>query len=112
MSYIPAIFAFLVAAAGWFYLWHSDAAAALKGLEEAPLNRLRIRLRRIGGAAMLLLALCFYLGYIFVTQRRNAVLALCCLLGVGVLLVMVLVLATIDVRLTRRLKQQQRRLDQ
>ena len=63
MTALPAILALLTGVAGWFYLFFSKAAHGLAGIEEDRLNRRRVRLRRVGGAVMLLLAVGFYLGF-------------------------------------------------
>ena len=47
MNFLPAIFALLVAAAGWYYLFYSKAAIGLRGIEDDRQNRLRVRLRRL-----------------------------------------------------------------
>ena len=105
MSYLPAIFSLVVAAAGWFYILHASRALALKGFETDRDNRLRIRLRRIGGGLMILLAVAFYVGYVFASQPERRLIALVCIMLVMVLLPVILFLAYVDLRLTRKMRE-------
>lgn len=108
MEYLPGIFALLVAAAGWFYLFYSRAAAKLTGVEEDRPNRLRIGLRRANGIVMILLAVAFYAGYY--TTAPNSPWWAFCWLSVLVLLAAILILAMIDLHLTRKFWQARRDL--
>ena len=65
MHTLPAIFALLVGAVGWYYLFFSKAASRLGGIEEQRSNRLRGLLRRINAILMLLIAL----GIAFATYK-------------------------------------------
>jgi cobalt/nickel transport system permease protein len=56
MRALPAIFALLVGAIGWYYLFFSKAASRLGSVEEQRTNRLRGLLRRINAILMLLIA--------------------------------------------------------
>ena len=105
MSIIPGIFALLVAAAGWFYLFYSKSASNLAAVEAVESNRLRVRLRRLGGACMLVLGTAFYVGY-YASDRNepSAVFAFSWLI-VFVMMMTILVLAIADLRLTRRLRK-------
>jgi hypothetical protein len=104
MSHLPAIFSLLVAAAGWYYLFFSRATERLAVIESPGANRLRIRLRRAGAVAMILLAVSFYLGNVFI-ERENAVAAISFILAVPVLLFVIVALALVDLRLTRHLRK-------
>jgi UDP-N-acetylmuramyl pentapeptide phosphotransferase/UDP-N-acetylglucosamine-1-phosphate transferase len=105
MTYIPAAFAFLVAAAGWFYVLHASRARHLLGFEEERDNNLRIRLRRICGGTMMVLALAFYLGYVLAERQAKPIWVLLCLLLVMLLLPVILFLAWVDLRLTRKMRE-------
>jgi prolipoprotein diacylglyceryltransferase len=60
---VETAFALVVAAAGWHYLFYSRMAARLAETEGDELNRWRGGLRRIGGAVLFLLAICFFAGF-------------------------------------------------
>jgi drug/metabolite transporter (DMT)-like permease len=107
MPWIPDIFALLVAAAGWYYMFYSRAAHKLEGVENAELNLKRIRLRRIGGFVMMLFAVLFFAGFNTIDPKRHPALFLA-LWGVAfVLLGAMVVLALVDIRLTARLRRRQ-----
>ena len=109
MPSVPAIFAFLCAAAGWYYVWHASAAGKLAGLERSRDNQLRIRLRRFGGVGMVLMSAAFYIGYkIADNAHGNPIAVMLCLLCVGILLPIVLFLAWADMRLTRKMRESMR----
>ena len=99
------ILALFCAAAGWFYLFYSRAAARLAALEEKQANWRRIRLRRICGGAMFLLAVGLYSGFHAVDVAGNPKAFLAVWLAVLLLLFAVVVLALADVRLTARLRR-------
>src|SRR5829696_2188422 len=103
MRHLAGIFALLTGAAGWFYLFYSRGAHRLSGIEDQRLNGRRIGLRRLGGLAMLLLGGFFFAGfYAFEDPHRRPGLFLGVWLAVFVLLIVLVVLAMIDLRLTRR----------
>jgi drug/metabolite transporter (DMT)-like permease len=104
LSYLPAIFALLVAAAGWFYIFYSRAAVKLRGIEPNAINRLRIRLRQIGGIAMMLLAAAFYAGYVFIDRGRIEP-ASGLFFVVLALLAIIIILGLVDLRLTNKLRE-------
>jgi hypothetical protein len=105
---LSAIFALFVGAAGWHYMFYSKAAGRLEGIENASLNLARSRLRRVGGFFMLLLAGFFFAGFwAFDFERLEGrgdafTLVWAC---VGVLMLVIVVLALIDLRLTYRLRR-------
>jgi zinc transporter ZupT len=105
---LAGIFALVVAASGWYYLFYSQAAGRLAGVESERTNVLRIRLRRLAGSLMILMAICFYAGIAGVNadERPGAFV----LLWSGVLLLMlgIVVLALIDLRLTWKLRRSSR----
>ncbi|WP_428937089.1 hypothetical protein [Fontivita pretiosa] len=107
---LSGIFALLVAAAGWFYIFYSRAAANLAGIENPRTNRLRIALRRTGGAAMFLLAVAFYAFYVAI-ERRRVTWAAVLLLSVLALLGAIVVLGLVDLRLTYQLRRRRRHHD-
>ena len=104
MQNFPAILAFVVGVAGWYYLFYSKAAGRLGGIESPAANNRRSRLRRINGVAMLLLAVGFYAGFKFDPDSHPAVF-LCLWIVVMLLLLLVVVLAIADLRLTARLRR-------
>ncbi len=102
--YLPAIFSLLVAAAGWFYMFYSRAAHDLTGMENDARNLRRIRLRRVGGFVMFLLAVAFFVlfqPYVW----NSSVAALGMLLLVMCLLLVIVVLGLVDLRLTWQLRR-------
>ena len=109
MKIIAAIFSLLVGAAGWHYLFYSRAAAKLATVENDHLNQRRIRLRKVCGFAMMLLAICF-LTLFWTFQPDDSPLAyLLMILAVMLLLLAVVILALIDMRLTLQLRRRRKR---
>lgn len=99
------ILALIIAAAGSYYLFASRAAHRLGALETANANLTRVRLRRINGAAMILLAVMLYLGtHIVDPQQRPQIFVIAWLCVIGLLLLIV-TLALIDLRLTNDLRR-------
>ena len=109
MLWIAGIFSLLVAAAGWFYLFYSRAASKLVSVEGARTNSLRIRLRRVGGTAMILLGAVFYVACDALNREQLAVFS-GLMLAVLALMATTLVLGIIDLRLTRQLRKTQDRV--
>ena len=107
MYYIPGIFSLLVLASGWYYMFYSPAAHRLSGIEQSDLNRFRIRLRRFNALVMMLLAVAFYAA-VYTVPPGSPHLAWM-LMSILILLAMMLVLALIDVNLTRRLRRRQKK---
>ena len=104
MSAIPAFFSLFVAAAGWFYMFYSTAAHKLAGIEQDDRNLRRIRLRRVGGFMMFLLAITFFVGFQpYVWESQLAALGVWIL--VMFLLLAIVVLGLIDLRLTWQLRK-------
>lgn len=105
MRQLLAIFALLVGAIGWYYLFYSRAADHLVGIEEARNNRIRGILRRVNAIIMLLLAIGIALGtYRF--DREGAESQFVVTWAVVMLLLLLFVaLALIDVRLTWKLRR-------
>jgi UDP-N-acetylmuramyl pentapeptide phosphotransferase/UDP-N-acetylglucosamine-1-phosphate transferase len=109
MSVSSAILALLTGVAGWFYLFYSKAAADLSELEDQAINARRIRLRRVGGGVMVLLAAGLYVGFAATDEPVNPRLFVLVWSAVMILLGLLVLLALIDVRLTVRLRNQRRR---
>src|SRR5205814_4375262 len=109
MTYLPAAFSLLVLAAGWYYLFYSPAAHRLSGMEQPHLNALRIRLRRANGVVMMLLAVAFYAAAETVNEQTPQNTAILILMSIPLLLVAMIVLALIDVRLTRQLRRDRKK---
>jgi len=108
MPVFPSIFALLCAAAGWYYLLHAQSAARLSGLENDRENRLRVRLRRAGGIGILVISLSFYLVFVAANRHGNPYVVL---IGLGIIILtlpIILFLAWVDIRLTRRLRDRHR----
>lgn len=106
MRHLAGIFALLTGAAGWFYLFYSRAAHRLHGIEDQRINARRIALRRVGGVAMLLLGGFFFAGfYAFEDPHQTPTAFLAVWLTVFALLAALVVLALIDLRLTRQLRR-------
>jgi hypothetical protein len=109
MRYLAGIFALLTGASGWFYLFYSRAAQRLSGIEEQRLNDQRVALRRVGGVVMLLLAGFFFTGFYALDDPRWSPFTLMFVwLVVFALLIAVVVLAMLDLRLTRKLRSRTR----
>ena len=109
MPYLAGIFALLTAAAGWYYLFYSRAATRLADLEDERINGRRVRLRRAGGVAMLLLGGLLYAGLRTLDNpNQSPGVFLGVWLAVLALLAVLVVLALVDVRLTHRLRSRQR----
>ena len=105
MRALPAIFALLVGAIGWYYLFFSKAASRLGSVEEQRANRLRGLLRRINAILMLLIALGIALAtYKFERQGFENEFILTWS-AVMLVLLLVVILGLIDVRLTWKLRR-------
>lgn len=98
------LFCLLVAIAGWYYLFFSKAADRLESIEGHSINRRRVRLRKTCGFVMLVLAASFY-ALLQVLDRADARTFLLLLLTIAVCLVLIVILAMIDVRLTWKLRR-------
>jgi hypothetical protein len=104
------IFALACGVAGWFYLFYSKAAKRLAGIEPAPHNTLRVMLRRICGAAMVLLGIGFYAGFNAVDENRHPGIYLAVWMGSMLLLLLIFGLVAADIHLTRKLRRKQREI--
>jgi drug/metabolite transporter (DMT)-like permease len=104
MRSIAAILDLLIGVAGWYYLFYSKAAVRLDGIEEPAINQRRQRLRRINGLVMLLLAGSFYAGVFTVNIEHTPQAFAAVWLSVLVLLLVIVVLAVADLRLTSKLR--------
>lgn len=107
-SIVTAVLAFLCAGAGWYYVLHAGSAEKLGEFERPADNRLRIRLRRWGGAALVVIGVAFYIGLYIADRRGNPVAIVLCLGSVVLLLPVVIFLAYVDLRLTRKMREAQR----
>jgi hypothetical protein len=103
MSTIGGILALLIGVAGWFYLFYSQATDRLASIEPPAANQRRRRLRRMNGAAMLVLAVLLYSG--FYIDEYQEPLFLLVWLGVCVVLVIIVALGIADVWLTAKLRR-------
>jgi Na+/H+ antiporter NhaD/arsenite permease-like protein len=105
MEAIPAIFCLFTAAAGWFYLFYSRAAHRLAAVEDQRINQARIRLRRIGASAMILLAVAFAVGYYGADVHQPSATFAIAWGSVLLLLPVMLGIGLADLRLTRKLRR-------
>ena len=105
MHAVIAIFALLVAAFGWYYLFYSKAAHNLETIEDQQSNRKRGVLRRINAIVMLLMALGIAFGTYRFDVKGQEIAYLLVWTGVIALLAVCVVLALIDVRLTMKLRE-------
>lgn len=101
---LQTVFALTVAAAGWYYMFYSQAASRLAGVEGDAVNRRRVRLRRVNGLMMFLLGVFFFAGFFAVDLDRPTVAFFLVWLIAMFLLLAIVVLAVIDVKLTMKLK--------
>ena len=99
------IFALACGVAGWFYLFYSKAAKRLAAVESAAQNALRVLLRRLCGAAMILLGIGFYAGFNAVDDQRDPVMFLAVWMGTMLLLLLIAALVAGDIHLTRALRK-------
>jgi hypothetical protein len=104
MTTLAPIVALLIAAVGWYYLFYSRAAQRLEGIEEDRANRARGILRRTNAVIMLLMAVAIAFGSIRM-ERMTAEVFVITWASVLVLLLIAVVLALIDVRLTFKLRR-------
>lgn len=95
----------LMAAAGLYYLLRSDAARRLESVEGAAANRLRLRLRRVNGGVILLLAAGVATGCYAFNPEHPGLLYLADWLMVLLLMSAMLVLVAADLRLTYELRR-------
>lgn len=110
MSIVSAILSLLIAVAGWHYLFHSTAAERLGVVEEGKANLRRVRLRRACGFLLLLLSACLYIGFRTLARpqltQHDGVVAIAWFGVAMFLMLLVVVLAFLDIRLTARLRRQ------
>src|ERR1041385_2704817 len=105
MVMVSGLLALSIAATGWYYLFYSRAAIGLAGMEAAGGHLLRARPRRLGGFLMLLLGILFFAGFFAVDQSSPSRGFVLVWLGVFLVVLMILVLAMVDLRLTLRLRR-------
>jgi hypothetical protein len=108
MSALVDIFALACGVAGWFYLFYSKAAAKLASFESPAKNTLRIRLRRLCGAAMVLLGAAFYAGFNAVDDRRHPAIYLAVWMASMFLLLLIVGLVAADIHLTKTIRRKPR----
>ena len=106
MHHLSTVLALLIGIAGWYYLFYSRAAEKLAGVESYRLNRLRVWLRRAGGAVLLLLAPMFFAGFHSVDPAADPDTFMSIWVIVMLLLGVNVLLAMADVGLTWKLRRQ------
>ncbi|MGE5608650.1 MAG: hypothetical protein ACM359_05325 [Bacillota bacterium] len=100
---LQSVFALLVAAAGWHYMFYSRAASQLASAEGNAINRWRLRFRRVGGAILFLLAVCFFAGFHAVDPDYPTRAFVLIWISVILLLATIIALGIMDLILTLRL---------
>ncbi len=100
--WLPGVLCALITISGWHYLFYSRAAHRLDGIEQESANLGRIRLRRINGFVMLLLGFLMFAGFYTVDQTRPTAFVIVWF-SVFLLLMLIVILAVLDVRMTLRL---------
>src|SRR5215211_2748292 len=95
-------------ASGWYYIFYSPAAKRLSGIEPSGLNRFRVRLRRLNGLVMMLLAVSFYASYYTFDEHQPRMFTWSFMTSI-LLLAAMMALALIDVQLTRKLRRERRK---
>jgi hypothetical protein len=104
-SFAPDVLALLIAASGWYYLFYSRAAHKLDGLDSKPVNVWRILLRRVNGGVIMLLGVAVFVG----SQNLPPVAFVAAWASAIGLLLLAVILAMIDIRLTWKMTQARRR---
>ena len=99
--------ALLIGIAGWFYLFYSQGAKKLSAVEPPAANRRRGRLRRVNGAAMILLAIGLYVAGEAIDPNLQPRRFVIVWLAIFALLLLIVALGLIDIRLTARLRGRQ-----
>jgi hypothetical protein len=104
------ILSLTVAASGWYYLFYSRAAHRLEKLEDRRLNLARIRCRRAAGGLLSIMGILMFIG----AQRQaepehHPRTYIAIWMGVMALLLVIVILAMIDLRLTLKIRQEQQR---
>lgn len=105
---LSSVFSLLVAAAGWYYMFYSRAATRLAGVEDDSANKRRQRLRQLNGFTMFLLAVGVYAGLNTVDPHSAPSAFVTVWLAVFALLLVIVLLAMFDLRLTWRLRHRRR----
>ena len=108
MQILAGSLSLLIGAAGWYYLFYSRAAQGLSGVEQERVNLRRVRLRRVGGCVMILLAIVFYVCCVALIRRQIRLFA-GTMFGVLLLMGTILVLGLMDLRMTRNLRRRAHR---
>jgi hypothetical protein len=93
--------------AGWFYLFYSKAAAKLAGVESARQNSVRIILRRVCAAALVLLGAAFFAGF-NIDEHRNPGAYLGVWAAALLLLLVITILVAADLGLTLKLRRRRK----
>lgn len=104
MFALSTTFSLLTGVAGWYYLFYSRAASRLAGVEGHAISLRRQRLRQVGGFFMLLLAVGIFAGFNTFDPRTQASAFVLCWFAVFLLLLLIVILAMLDLRLTWRLR--------
>jgi cytochrome bd-type quinol oxidase subunit 2 len=109
MEIFTSLFSLAVAGVGWYYMFYSRGAVNLHGIEDETLNHRRQVLRRIGGFVLLLLGVAMFAGFHSVDSATSAQAFVLVWMSVFVLLLVVLLLAMADLRLTWKLRRRRDR---
>ena len=109
MDLFSTLFSLIVAGVGWYYMLYSRGALHLHDIEDETLNRRRQVLRRIGGFVLVLLGVAMFAGFHSVDSATSAQAFVLVWMSVFVLLLIVLLLAMADLRLTWKLRRRRER---
>lgn len=107
MRPLSAILSLIIAVAGWYYMFYSRAAQGLGAVEGAAANLQRVRLRRVNGFAMFLLAVSLFAGVWTFDPRHQPSAFIIVWCSAIFLLFVIVVLALLDLRLTSKLRRRQ-----
>ena len=106
-GFFPGMLSLIIGAAGWYYMFYSRAAEKLSGVEGEQKNRRRVRLRRINGLAMFLLAVAICAGYYSIDPKFSPLGFVATWVTVFILLAVIMLLGLLDLLLTKQLRRKQ-----
>lgn len=112
MFALATILSLLTAIAGWYYAFYSPAAERLEGIENPANNRRRVRLRRVNGILMFLMAVCLFLAVAAIDRQWSLLSIITLWPAVFILLFAVGVLGMVDLRMTQHLRHDLKQRDE
>jgi hypothetical protein len=108
VSSLLAIFSLFVAASGWHYLFQARGPYATVEDPTYRYNIRRLHFRKLGGLLMLVLGSLIFAGFFAVDQSEPTSAFIAIWLSVMTLVLIVILLALVDLRLTLKMRQIQR----